>query len=105
MPWVRRTLTKGDLGISQKEVARPINASSRLFQRALPMVLYGTGLRRSELARVKIAHIDRQRMIIHVVDGEGHNDWDLPLSPTLLRPDTRPSTGWRPASLSALNLP
>ena len=48
------------------------------------MVLYGTGMRRSELARLKIAHIDSQRMIIHVVDGKGHKDRDLPLSPTLL---------------------
>ena len=41
-------------------------------------------MRRSELARVKIAHIDSQRMILHVVDGKGHKDRDLPLSPTLL---------------------
>src|ERR1035438_2526623 len=70
--------------LSQEEVARLINASSSLFQRTLLMVLYGTGMRRSELARVKIAHIDSQRMIIHVVDGKGHKDRDLPLSPTLL---------------------
>ena len=48
------------------------------------MVLYGTGMRRAELARLKIAHIDSQRMIIHVVDGKGHKDRDLPLSPALL---------------------
>ena len=70
--------------LSQEEVARLINASSSLFQRTLLMVLYGTGMRRSELARLKIAHIDSQRMIIHVVDGKGHKDRDLPLSPTLL---------------------
>jgi integrase len=70
--------------LSQEEVARLINASSSLFQRALLMVLYGTGMRRSELARLKIAHIDSQRMVIHVVDGKGHKDRDLPLSPTLL---------------------
>jgi integrase/recombinase XerD len=70
--------------LSQEEVARLINASSSLFQRTLLMVLYGTGMRRAELARVKIAHIDSQRMIIHVVDGKGHKDRDLPLSPTLL---------------------
>src|SRR5579863_7633195 len=70
--------------LSQEEVACLINASSSLFQRTLLMVLYGTGMRRSELARVKIAHIDSQRMIIHVVDGKGHKDRDLPLSPTLL---------------------
>jgi len=58
--------------LSQEEVARLINASSSLFQRTLLMVLYATGMRRSELARLKIAHIDSQRMIIHVVDGKGH---------------------------------
>jgi integrase/recombinase XerD len=70
--------------LSQEEVARLINASSSLFQRTLLMVLYGTGMRRAEIARLKIAHIDSQRMIIHVVDGKGHKDRDLPLSPTLL---------------------
>ena len=70
--------------LSQEEVARLIDASTSLFQRMLLMVLYGTGMRRSELARVKIAHIDSQRMIIHVVDGKGHKDRDLPLSPALL---------------------
>ena len=58
--------------LSGEEVARLINASGSLFQRTLLMVLYGTGMRRSELARVKIDHIDSQRMIIHVVvDGKG----------------------------------
>jgi integrase/recombinase XerD len=70
--------------LSQEEVTRLINASSGLFQRTLLMVLYGTGMRRSELVRVKIDHIDSQRMIIHVIDGKGHKDRDLPLSPTLL---------------------
>jgi len=70
--------------LSQEEVARLIDASTSLFQRMLLMVLYGTGMRRSELARLKIDHIDSQRMIIHVVDGKGHKDRDLPLSPTLL---------------------
>jgi site-specific recombinase XerD len=70
--------------LSQEEVARLINASTSLFQRTLLMVLYGTGMRRAEIARLKIAHIDSQRMVVHVIDGKGHKDRDLPLSPTLL---------------------
>jgi site-specific recombinase XerD len=80
-PKVRRKLPNI---LSQEEVTRLIEASSSLFQRALLMVLYGTGMRRAEIARLKIADIDSQRMIIHVVDGKGHKDRDLPLSPALL---------------------
>lgn len=80
-PKVRRKLPNI---LSQEEVTRLINASSSLFQRTLLMALYGTGMRRAELARLKIADIDSQRMILHVVDGKGHKDRDLPLSPVLL---------------------
>jgi site-specific recombinase XerD len=80
-PRPRRKLPKI---LSREEVARLIDASSDLFQRTLLMVLYGTGMRRAEVARLKIADIDSRRMIVHVVDGKGHKDRDLPLSPTLL---------------------
>jgi site-specific recombinase XerD len=70
--------------LSMEEVARLINASDNLFQRTLLMVLYGTGMRRSEVARLKVDHIDSQRMIIHVIDGKFHKDRDLPLSAALL---------------------
>jgi len=70
--------------LSKEEVARLINASQNLFQRTLLMVLYGTGMRRAEVARLKLSHIDSQRMIIHVVQGKGGKDRDLPLSPALL---------------------
>jgi integrase/recombinase XerD len=48
------------------------------------MTLYGTGMRRSELASLKVGDIDSQRMIIRVVAGKGGKDRDLPLSPALL---------------------
>jgi len=80
-PKVRRKLPNI---LSREEMARLIEASSSLFQRALLMVLYGTGMRRAEVARLKITDVDSQRMVIHVVDGKGHKDRDLPLSPALL---------------------
>jgi integrase len=70
--------------LSKEEVARLINASGNLFRRTLLMVLYGTGMRRTEVARLKIGDIDSQRMIIRVVEGKGGKDRDLPLSPALL---------------------
>jgi integrase len=70
--------------LSKEEVARLINASGNLFQRTLLMVLYGTGMRRTEGCRLKVSDIDSQRMIIRVVQGKGGKDRDLPLSPALL---------------------
>jgi site-specific recombinase XerD len=70
--------------LSREEVSALINAAGTLFRRTLLMTLYGTGMRRSELAHLKVRDIDSQRMIIRVVAGKGGKDRDLPLSPTLL---------------------
>ena len=70
--------------LSPEEVSRLINAAGTLFRRTLLMTLYGTGMRRSEVAHLKVGDIDSQRMIIRVVAGKGGKDRDLPLSPTLL---------------------
>jgi integrase/recombinase XerD len=70
--------------LSQEEVSRLINAAGTLFRRTLLMTLYGTGMRRSELAHLKVGDIDSQRMIIRVVAGKRTKDRDLPLSPALL---------------------
>ena len=70
--------------LSREEVSDLINAAGTLFRRTLLMTLYGTGMRRSELAHLKVGDIDSQRMIIRVVAGKGGKDRDLPLSPTLL---------------------
>ncbi len=70
--------------LSHEEVSRLINAAGTLFRRTLLMTLYGTGMRRSELAHLKVGDIDSQRMIIRVVAGKRGKDRDLPLSPALL---------------------
>ena len=70
--------------LSREEVSRLINATGTLFRRTLLMTLYGTGMRRSEVARLKVGDIDSQRMILRVVKGKGGKDRDLPLSPALL---------------------
>jgi integrase len=70
--------------LSREEVARLIEAAGTLFRRTLLITLYATGMRRSELACLKVSDIDRQRMILRVVEGKGGKDRDLPLSPALL---------------------
>ena len=48
------------------------------------MLLYATGARRAEAARIKVEDIDSQRMVIHIRQGKGARDRDVPLSPGLL---------------------
>ena len=48
------------------------------------MALYGTGLRRAELACLKITDIDSARSVIHVQGGKGRKDRDVMLSLNLL---------------------
>jgi integrase/recombinase XerD len=54
------------------------------MQRAMIMTLYATGLRRAELCRLKVSDIDSERMVLHVQQGKGGRDRDVPLSPKLL---------------------
>ena len=70
--------------LSQEEVSRLIESAPTPFQRTLLMALYATGLRRAELARLKITDIDSSRNVIHVQGGKGRKDRDVMLSPNLL---------------------
>ena len=70
--------------LSHEEVTRLIDAARPPLHRTLLMALYATGLRRAELARLKVSDVDSQRMVIHVQGGKGRKDRDVLLSPTLL---------------------
>jgi len=70
--------------LSQEEVTQLIDAASDLSHRAMLMTLYSTGLRRSEMVRLKVSDIDSRRRVIHVHLGKGSKDRDVPLSPKLL---------------------
>ena len=70
--------------LSQEEVARLIDAARPPLHRTLLMALYATGLRRAELARLKVSDVDSKRMVIHVQGGKGRKDRDVLLSPKLL---------------------
>ena len=70
--------------LSEAEVARLIDSASNLLHRAMLMTLYSTGIRRAELCRLKVSDVDSKRMILHIREGKGGRDRDVPLSPTLL---------------------
>jgi site-specific recombinase XerD len=70
--------------LSQEDVARLIEASGSLMHRTMLMTLYATGMRRTEAANLKVADVDSKRMVIHVHEGKGRRDRDIPLSPKLL---------------------
>ena len=82
-PYPKKVL-KLPIILSQEEVARLIDSALTPFHRIVLMTLYATGVRRAELARLKISDIDSQRMVIHIHGGKGHQDRDVMLSPKLL---------------------
>jgi site-specific recombinase XerD len=70
--------------LSPEEVVRLIDSASNLFHRAMLMTLYSTGVRRAELCRLQVTDIDSQRMMVHIRQGKGGHDRDVPLSVKLL---------------------
>src|SRR5215472_17182335 len=71
--------------LSPEEVTRLIDAARNLYHRTLLMTLYSTGVRRSELCRLKVSDIDSQRRMIRITQGKGSRDREVPLSQTLLQ--------------------
>jgi integrase/recombinase XerD len=71
--------------LSPEETARLIDNAVNLRHRTILMTLYATGMRRAELCNLQVQDIDRARMMIHVRNGKGGKDRDIPLSATLLQ--------------------
>ena len=70
--------------LTVEEAARLINSASNLFHRAILMTLYSTGVRRAELCNLKVSDIDSAQMVVHVCNGRGARDRNIPLDPKLL---------------------
>jgi integrase/recombinase XerD len=82
-PYPRKTFRLPKI-LSPEQVSRLIDAAPTAFYRILLMTLYATGLRRAELAHLKVNDVDSERMVIHVKGGKGRKDRDVMLSPKLL---------------------
>src|SRR3954466_10205180 len=70
--------------LTQDEAIRLIDSASNLFHRAMLMTVYSTGMRRAEMCQLKVQDMDSDRMLIHIHQGKGRRDRDVPLSPKLL---------------------
>jgi integrase/recombinase XerD len=71
--------------LSASEVQRLLSAATNLKHRAMFSLLYGTGLRISELLALKTKDIDRERRFIRVRGPTTRVARIVPLSPQLLR--------------------
>ena len=70
--------------LTREEAIRLIDSASNLFHRAMLITMYSTGMRRAELCHLKVEDIDSTRMLIHIRQGKGGKDRDVPLSPKVL---------------------
>jgi integrase/recombinase XerD len=71
--------------LSSEEVARLIDSAKNLLDYTMLLTLYATGMRRAELIGLKVEDIDSSRMIVHIRQGKGRRDRDVPLTPRLLK--------------------
>ena len=70
--------------LSPSEVARLLQAASKLKYKAALSVAYGAGLRASEVVHLRVSDIDSERRLIRVEQGKGAKDRYAVLAPQLL---------------------
>jgi site-specific recombinase XerD len=83
-PNVSRRKRRLPIILSQEEVTRLIDSSRNLLHYTMLLTIYSTGLRRSELCRLRVVDIDSQRMMLRVERGKGEVDREVPLNQKLL---------------------
>lgn len=70
--------------LSREEVRRMIDAASLFKHKVLIMLLYGCGLRRSEVQHLKREHLDFDRGMLMVKQGKGRKDRYVPMAGMLM---------------------
>jgi site-specific recombinase XerD len=80
-PYPKRVISLPHI-LSPEEVGLLIEAADLPFHRVILMTLYATGVRRAELANMRVSDIDSKRMVIRV-RGKGLKDREVMLSKVL----------------------
>lgn len=76
---------KHPIVLSQDEIQRMFTACQNLKHKTVLALLYGCGLRVSELINLKWKHIDRSRKVINILKAKGNKDRQVPLPDTLIQ--------------------
>jgi integrase/recombinase XerD len=71
--------------IDKSVIQTMLSSISNLKHKTALTIIYGCGLRRSELIALKLADIDLNRQVLSIRNGKGQKDRDLPLSEKLIR--------------------
>lgn len=82
--------------ISKEEILAIIENTNNIKHRCIVELLYGSGLRRSELLNLKLVVIDSNRMLIRVKNSKGNKDRHTLLSQTALEDLRVYFKEWRP---------
>jgi len=70
--------------LSVNEVENLLSSTRNLKHRAMLMLMYSAGLRKSELLQMKPKSIDSERMVVNITQGKGRKDRLSILSPKTL---------------------
>lgn len=70
--------------LSDGEITDIFNACQNKKHLAIMCLMYGAGLRRSEVINLKIEHIDSRNMLIHIKSGKGRKDRSVMLDQKVL---------------------
>jgi integrase/recombinase XerD len=83
VPRVRR-LKQLPVVLDKEEVESLFSVTENLKHRAILMLIYSSGLRLTEAARLKVTDIDSKRMLVRIKQGKGRKDRYTILSKTAL---------------------
>jgi site-specific recombinase XerD len=83
LPWPKVSRKLPDI-LSASEIARLLEAVTPPFQRAIVTTMYATGMRISEVTRLRIEDVDGERKVIHIRQGKRGKDRFVMAGDTLL---------------------
>ncbi len=75
-----RKVSKLPTVISKEEILSIIESTNNIKHRCIVQLLYGSGLRRSELLNLKPNNVDSKRMLVRVINSKGGKDRQTLLS-------------------------